>query len=134
MIKLNVIINEADTERLKQQKEYETVCNERDILGMQLIKRNDELSQLYEKIKIQESTLKKGETQYRHRLEDIKKQKDAMMKIKEAREKTIAIERARGRLGAANAGRVGGMTLAVVEGEVVGAIAVVSRDHPWIPG
>ena len=36
MSKLNVIINEADTERLKQQKEYETVCNERDILGTPL--------------------------------------------------------------------------------------------------
>jgi len=69
--KLNVIINEADTERLKQQKEYETVCNERDILGMQLIKRNDELSQLYEKIKIQQTTLNAGERAYAERVADI---------------------------------------------------------------
>jgi len=33
---------------------------------------------LYEKIKIQESTLKKGETQYRLRLDEIKKQRDAI--------------------------------------------------------
>ena len=69
--KLNVIINEADTERLKQQKEYETVCNERDILGTQLIKRNDELAQLYEKIKIQQTTLNAGEGAYVERTADI---------------------------------------------------------------
>lgn len=35
------------------------VINERDILGTQLIRRNDELALLYEKLKIQQSTLKK---------------------------------------------------------------------------
>ena len=39
--KLNQIINEAEAERMKQQKEYDIVVNERDILGTQLIKRND---------------------------------------------------------------------------------------------
>lgn len=48
------------------------MINERDILGTQLIRRNDELSLLYEKIKIQQSTLNKGETQYSQRLEDIR--------------------------------------------------------------
>ena len=57
VITLNMIINEADAERLKQQKEYETVLSERDVLGTQLIKRNDELGGLYEKIKVQQSTL-----------------------------------------------------------------------------
>ena len=36
------------------------VIGERDILGTQLIRRNDELALLYEKIKIQQSTLTKG--------------------------------------------------------------------------
>jgi len=36
------------------------VINERDILGTQLIRRNDELALLYEKIKIQQSTMNKG--------------------------------------------------------------------------
>jgi hypothetical protein len=35
------------------------VINERDILGTQLIRRNDELALLYEKLKIQQSTLRK---------------------------------------------------------------------------
>ena len=47
------------------------MCNERDILGMQLIKRNDELSQLYEKIKVQQTTLNAGERAYAERVADI---------------------------------------------------------------
>ena len=53
------------------------MINARDILGTQLIRRNDELALLYEKIKIQQSTLAKGEVQYRQRLEDI-----ALLKVK----------------------------------------------------
>jgi ribosomal protein L29 len=52
-------------------EEYESVIGERDILGTQLIRKNDELALLYEKIKIQQSTLAKGEAQYRERLNDI---------------------------------------------------------------
>ncbi|CAN0294156.1 unnamed protein product, partial [Discosporangium mesarthrocarpum] len=48
------------------------VINERDILGTQLIRRNDELALLYEKLKIQHSTLKKGEAGYTQRLMDIR--------------------------------------------------------------
>jgi|UniRef100_A0A7S4GFA4 chromosome segregation ATPase len=70
--KLNQIINEADAEKSKQKRDYENVMNERDILGAQLIKRNDELAQLYEKIRIQQSMLNKGELQYRDRLLDIR--------------------------------------------------------------
>eukprot|EP00753_Platysulcus_tardus_P014725 PLAT4437.6.p1 GENE.PLAT4437.6~~PLAT4437.6.p1 ORF type:complete len:966 (-),score=601.38 PLAT4437.6:117-3014(-) len=69
--KLSAIIQEAEEERQRQQKEYEAVVNERDILGTQLIRRNEELSMLYEKIKIQKSTLAKGEAQYRQRMTEI---------------------------------------------------------------
>jgi hypothetical protein len=51
--KLSQIIQEAEDERQRQQKEYEAVICERDILGGQLIKRNDELAALYEKARIQ---------------------------------------------------------------------------------
>jgi len=51
-----------DYEELK--KLYNDKQNERDILGTQLIRRNDELALLYEKIKILQSTLSKGEIQY----------------------------------------------------------------------
>jgi FtsZ-binding cell division protein ZapB len=41
-------------------------------LVTQLVRRNDELALLYEKIKIQQSTLNKGEIQYKSRVEDIR--------------------------------------------------------------
>jgi chromosome segregation ATPase len=69
--KLNTIINEADKERQRQRKECEIVVNERDILGTQLIRRNEELSLLYERIRIQKSTLQKGEQQYNARVREI---------------------------------------------------------------
>lgn len=48
-----LFMQEAEDERARQQKEYESVLCERDILGGQLIKRNDELSALYEKVRLQ---------------------------------------------------------------------------------
>ncbi|XP_051778573.1 cilia- and flagella-associated protein 58-like [Erpetoichthys calabaricus] len=70
--KLLKIIKEADAERILRLKELQMVKNERDILGTQLIRRNDEVSLLYEKIKIQQIVLNKGITQYNQRLEDIR--------------------------------------------------------------
>ena len=45
-------INEAEKQNEVQKKAFHEVQNERDILGTQLIRRNDELALLYEKIKI----------------------------------------------------------------------------------
>merc|ERR1719198_605582 len=70
--KLETIIEKGEREMERQRKELDEVINERDILGTQLIRRNDELALLYERIKIQQSTLKKGEVQYRERIEDIR--------------------------------------------------------------
>ncbi|ETW07089.1 hypothetical protein H310_03159 [Aphanomyces invadans] len=70
--KLTTMIRRMDDEALEQKKEYDQVINERDILGTQLIRRNDELALLYEKLKIQQSTLSKGETQYQERMADIR--------------------------------------------------------------
>jgi len=69
--KLESTIQEAEQERQAQQKELEGVIGERDILGAQLIRRNEELAWLYEKIKIQQSTLKKGEIQYKERVLEV---------------------------------------------------------------
>jgi chromosome segregation ATPase len=54
------IIQAAKQQKAKQQKDYDMVRNERDILGTQLIKRNQELAILYEKIKLSNSNLIKG--------------------------------------------------------------------------
>lgn len=70
--KLNHIIKDTTAEHELTKKEMQKTVNERDILGTQLIRRNDELALLYEKIKILQTTLAKGEIQYQERLEDIK--------------------------------------------------------------
>lgn len=62
---------EAEQAQKQQKKVYDDVVSERDVLGSQLIRRNDELALLYEKIKIQQSILNKGELQYAERQNDI---------------------------------------------------------------
>lgn len=69
---LTATLRRMDEEALAQRKEYDNVINERDILGTQLIRRNDELALLYEKLRIQQSALKKGEVQYTARMDDIR--------------------------------------------------------------
>ena len=66
---------------------YVQVINERDTLGTHLLRRNTEIVLLDEKIKIQESTLDKGEIQYAHRLKDIRILKLEIKKMR--REKTL---------------------------------------------
>uniref|UniRef100_A0A8C0U6T6 Cilia and flagella associated protein 58 n=1 Tax=Cyanistes caeruleus TaxID=156563 RepID=A0A8C0U6T6_CYACU len=70
--KLLKIIAEADAERLRQNKELDKALCERHALGTQLIRRNDEVALLYEKIKIQQAILNRGETEYRQRMEDMR--------------------------------------------------------------
>ena len=50
---LNQTIRRLDAEALAQKRAYDQVVTERDILGTQLIRRNDELALLYEKLSIQ---------------------------------------------------------------------------------
>ena len=64
LTKLNKIINEAENERGRQRKELKSVASERDLLGAQLTKRNNELSKLYESIKVLRATLSRGERHY----------------------------------------------------------------------
>jgi chromosome segregation ATPase len=88
--KLNQIIADADAEKNRQRRDHVNVMNERDILGTQLIKRNDELAQLYEKIRIQQSMLKKGEAQYNDRLRDIQQLDFRITQLSEELEKMKA--------------------------------------------
>ncbi|NWW08568.1 CFA58 protein, partial [Oreocharis arfaki] len=85
--KLLKIITEADAERLRQKKEFDKALCERHALGTQLIRRNDEVALLYEKIKIQQAILNRGETEYRQRMEDMRILKLEIKKLR--REKGI---------------------------------------------
>lgn len=64
------------------------LVTERDILGTQLIRRNDELALLREKIDIMQSTLKKGEAQYKEKIDYIRMLKTKLSDTK--RELAIA--------------------------------------------
>ncbi|NWW36131.1 CFA58 protein, partial [Panurus biarmicus] len=85
--KLLKIIAEADAERLKQNKEFDKVLCERHALGTRLIRRNAEVALLYEKIKIQQAVLNRGEAEYRHRMDDMRVLKLEIRKLR--REKGI---------------------------------------------
>ncbi|VDD76525.1 unnamed protein product [Mesocestoides corti] len=67
------IIAEAEFARAKHRKELDQVVSEKDILGIQLVKRNDELANLYDKIRIQKSVLDQAEAQYNKVLEDLRR-------------------------------------------------------------
>mmetsp|Transcript_18151 Transcript_18151/g.31846 ORF Transcript_18151/g.31846 Transcript_18151/m.31846 type:complete len:852 (+) Transcript_18151:48-2603(+) len=68
--KLESRIIDEEEERKSQKKKYQETISERDVLGTQLIHRNDELALQYEKIKIQQRTLQGGELAYKQRLEE----------------------------------------------------------------
>ena len=76
------VLADGEAERNKQRKDMNQIMTERDILGTQLVRRNDELALLYEKIRIQQSTLSKGEQQYRDRINDIRLLKLEIKKLR----------------------------------------------------
>merc|ERR1711871_759301 len=80
--KLETTIQEAESEKRNQRKELEGVIAERDILQTQLIRRSDELKGLFEKIKLQQSTLKKGEIQFRERVQNVGALRDKIVALK----------------------------------------------------
>lgn len=58
--RLMKIIYDHETKIKRQSKELDQVMNERDILGSQLVRRNDEISLISEKINIFQRTLEIG--------------------------------------------------------------------------
>ena len=72
---LKKTIANAELDFQKQEKEYQIVVNERDFMGQQLIKRNEEIQSLYEKIKVLQSELSKMHSQYAKKLLELEKAK-----------------------------------------------------------
>lgn len=117
--KLQKILADADVEQIQQKKQLEQVkkkeidekrdpvkdsdrlasyllvkllkvIRERDNLGKQLLRRNDERALLYEKIRIQQSILSKGDFHYNQRMEDIRLLK---LEIKRLRRKKSILDK-----------------------------------------
>lgn len=70
--KLRNLLRESDSNVAKLKKEIESVMNERDIIGAQIVRRNDELSLQYQRIQTLSDTLSRGEKEYAQRLEEIR--------------------------------------------------------------
>ena len=49
---LRQALHQADSDIVRQKKDIDNVMNERDILGTQLVRRNDELSLQYSRMKV----------------------------------------------------------------------------------
>jgi len=60
----NLILCCPVQERVRFRRELDRSKGDRDILGTQLIRRNDELALLYEKLKLQEATITQGRKAY----------------------------------------------------------------------
>lgn len=69
---LRQVIQRAELDIGRHKKDIDNVMNERDILGTQLVRRNDELSLQYSRVKVLHGTLQHGQTQYNQRLEEIR--------------------------------------------------------------
>lgn len=80
--KMKFAIGQSKTLNQKHQKDYEMVVSERDLLGNQLIKRNQELNVLYEKIKISQMNLAKGELRYRELTTELESLKGNLESLK----------------------------------------------------
>lgn len=74
---LNKTISLAENDHLGQKKEYQVVVNERDFIGQQLIQRNDEITSLYEKIKVLQGELLKMNNEYEKKLTEIENLKNS---------------------------------------------------------
>lgn len=81
VMKLQRIIEEADTERQRQRNELSSVLSERNLLTQQLVKRNEELNAMYEKIKTLRSDLKIGERNYHKYYDDLRRWQDQVKDI-----------------------------------------------------
>ncbi|EKG00743.1 hypothetical protein TCSYLVIO_008296 [Trypanosoma cruzi] len=66
------VISRCDKELSEHQQRFLAVSGERDLLGTQLIRRNDELALLYDKVRMQQELLTHGEAACRARVEDMR--------------------------------------------------------------
>lgn len=70
--KLNVVINNLEKDMLLLKTKYERAVEERNVTGVQLIDRNDELCILYERSNQQQEALRKGELELIRREEELR--------------------------------------------------------------
>ncbi|XP_019713262.1 cilia- and flagella-associated protein 58 isoform X1 [Hippocampus comes] len=85
--RLQKIITDRESELMQLKKQLDQVTRERDNLGKQLLRRNEERVLLYEKVKIQQSIICKRDFHHNQKMEDIRLLKLEIKRIR--REKNI---------------------------------------------
>mmetsp|Transcript_20552 Transcript_20552/g.45724 ORF Transcript_20552/g.45724 Transcript_20552/m.45724 type:complete len:923 (+) Transcript_20552:189-2957(+) len=70
--KLNVVINNLEKDMLHLKGKYEQAVEDRNITGVQLIDRNDELCILYERSNQQQDTMRRGEVESTKKEEELR--------------------------------------------------------------
>ncbi|XP_069704771.1 cilia- and flagella-associated protein 58-like [Periplaneta americana] len=79
--KLQKSIQDGDEEREKLKREMDETMKEKDMLGTQLVRTNDELSLLHDKLQVLESRVQQGDAQYNERVDDIRLLKIEVKKL-----------------------------------------------------
>lgn len=70
--RLETAVRKLEDAAATQKREYDHALHERDVLGTSLIQKEEEMKLMFENMKIQESTQRRGELQYNARVEDIR--------------------------------------------------------------
>jgi hypothetical protein len=81
VLKLTRIIEEAELEKLRQTNELIAIISERNLLTAQVVKRNYELSEMYDKIKVQRSNLRIGERSYNQLMRQLKECQEELVSL-----------------------------------------------------
>lgn len=87
------IVSNCDKELSAQRQRFLKMSNERDLLGSQLIRRNDELALLYDKLRIHQETQSTGEEAYRLRIDDLRLLRNKIRELR--RQSLLAINRSK---------------------------------------
>ena len=90
IVELNKGLQRMDADALAQKRAYDQVVAERDINQSQLMRRNDEIALLYERVAVMTTMMSTGEHAYRQRMDDIKLLKLKLADVK--RELNIATD------------------------------------------
>lgn len=70
---------------MKQAIKLDNTMHEKDLIGSQMIRRNNEIVLLKEQISILDIAMQRGQMQYNHRIEDIKLLKLEIMRLRSQR-------------------------------------------------
>lgn len=79
---LSTVVASCDAEKLRQDMRLRAITTERNVLATQLIRRNEELRLLYDKIQLQQNILEKGALDYSSKVNDIVDAREKLMELR----------------------------------------------------